>query len=105
MNNAIGDIRAYVKGVKLNEFLDNKMMQDAVIRNLEIIGESANRLTDNFVDANPDFPISQAVSMRNLLIHEYNIVNLYDIWDTIKKDLPILRKQLMKAVKKEKDVV
>ncbi len=88
---AIGKIESYTKYKTLQDFLSNDMMQHAVIRLFEIIGEASRRLDDNFIKKYPEFPLKKAISMRNLLIHEYDEINLDIIWDTIKHDLPKLK--------------
>jgi len=91
---AIEKIGEYTKGVSHGSFQKDEMMQDAVIRQLAIIGESANRLTKSFLKENPDFPVREAVSMRNLLVHEYDMVNEALVWETIQNDLPDLKKKV-----------
>jgi len=64
-----------------------------VIRNLEIIGEAAKRLSSDFKDENPGLPIKEAIGMRNLLVHEYDYVNVDEVWKVVREDLPILIEQ------------
>jgi uncharacterized protein with HEPN domain len=99
MLGAINSIDEYTKSVTRAGFQKNTMMRDAVIRQLEIIGESAARITDEFKKENPKFPIKEAVGMRNVLIHEYDEVNIIQVWETIKKDLPKLKKKIVPFVK------
>jgi uncharacterized protein with HEPN domain len=94
MLGAINSIGEYTKGVTRAGFEKNKMMRDAVIRQLEIIGESAARITNEFKKENPKFPLKEAIGMRNVLIHEYDEVNISQVWETIKKDLPALKKKI-----------
>jgi uncharacterized protein with HEPN domain len=74
------------------------MMQDAVIRQFEIIGEAARKLDVDFLENNPDFPVKEAVAMRNILIHEYNYVNIDQVWKTIQEDLPKLKKRILTLI-------
>lgn len=89
---AIGKVRKYLMKVSLNDFLQNEMVQDATIRKLEIIGEAVNRLPDNEL-------FSNAVKMRNKLIHDYDEIKLEVVWNTVKKDLPIMEKQVRSILK------
>ena len=99
MLGAIDRIDEYVKGISRTCFEKNAMMRDAVIRQLEIIGESAARITDEFKKENPSFPLKEAVGMRNVLIHEYDEINVIQVWETIKKDLPSLKKKIIPFLK------
>jgi len=80
---------SYVDGVEFDEFQEDTLTQDAVIRNFEIIGEASNKLDKDFANKS-NFPIEKAVAMRNKLIHDYGEINLEVVWKTIEKDLPNL---------------
>ncbi len=82
--------RDYVKDLDEDSFLDEFLIQDAVVRRLEIIGEAARRLSDETRAAIPALPWQSMIAMRNLLIHEYDNVDLPIVWDTVKNDLPII---------------
>jgi uncharacterized protein with HEPN domain len=69
---------------------------DAVIRNLAIIGEAANNLSDEFKRQHPDLPYKDIIGMRNVVVHDYFGVNSKVIWDTCKEDLPRLKELLPK---------
>jgi uncharacterized protein with HEPN domain len=78
-------------------FLSNKLIQDAVIRNFEVIGEASNnidRLFPEFLQAHPQLPLIDAYEMRNALAHGYFKVDLKIVWDTIQKHLPALYVEL-----------
>jgi uncharacterized protein with HEPN domain len=71
--------------------------QDAVIRNIEIIGEAANRIqrqAPEFVAAHPSLPWREIRGMRNRMVHDYFDVNVQVLWATVKDDLPKLRQQV-----------
>ena len=95
---AICKINSYLESFSYEDFVHNEMAQDAVIRQFEIIGEAASRLSTDFVAENPDFPARQTKEMRNLLVHEYDYVNTKEIWDTVQKDLPDLNRRLKKLL-------
>jgi len=97
---AIEKIEQYVENKKFDDFAGNAMMQDAVIRQFEIIGESAKRLTPDFLESHKDFPFKKAIAMRNLLIHEYDYINVESVWKTIKEDLPDFKDNINKILKK-----
>ena len=78
-------------------FLQNTLVQDAVIRNLEIIGEASRNIERHypeFAQANPEVPLSFAYEMRNALAHGYFKVDLEIVWKTIERDLPKLYQQI-----------
>ena len=61
-------------------FLANPMIQDAVIRNLEVIGEASERVGAEYQAAHPEIPWHEMASLRNILVHDYESVNLEKIW-------------------------
>ncbi|MGE0643722.1 MAG: DUF86 domain-containing protein [Nitrospira sp.] len=71
-------------------FFGDRKTQDAVVRNLEIIGEATKRLSQSLKDAHSDIAWKPIAGMRDKLIHEYFGVNLQLIWDVVKRDLPSL---------------
>jgi uncharacterized protein with HEPN domain len=88
---AIQTIQDYLEGVSYEQFESNKMIADAVVRELEIIGEASNNLSADFRGRHPDILWRRMKDMRNFLIHEYFGVNTKVVWDTCKNDLPSLR--------------
>ena len=95
---AIGLIKEYTRGMSENEFLGNSMAHDAVIRQIEIIGEAARNISDEFQEKHPKLPWAKMVGIRNKIIHEYFNINYAIVWDTIKDDLPILEKSIKKIL-------
>lgn len=92
IQDAIDTIGEYLEGVSYEEFTSNKMIIDAVVRELEITGEASNNLSEEFRERHPDIVWRRMKDMRNFLIHEYFGVNTKVIWDTCKEDLPKLSK-------------
>lgn len=72
-------------------FMTSRLIQDGVIRNLEVIGEATKNLSSDLRDANPAIPWRQIAGMRDVLIHDYLQVNLARVWRTVAMDLPPLR--------------
>ena len=95
---SILEIKNYTTGLTKSQFSHDKKTQDAVIRRLEIIGEAARRLSDETRQNLPVIPFNTMADMRNLLIHEYDDVDLSIVWDTIQNDLPPLITTLEKIV-------
>jgi len=82
------------KILPLTIFPNNRMIVDAVIRNLEIIGEAAINLADNFKSVNSHIPWRDIAGLRNILIHEYFGVDKEKVWKVIQKDLPSFKKEI-----------
>lgn len=88
-------VEDYLKGVSFEDFENNGLLQDAVIRKIELIGEVARRLTPDFWEKYREvLPLAEAVSTRNRLIHEYDDVDLKIVWNTVKNDLPDLKMKI-----------
>lgn len=75
-------------------FMNNRMMQEAVIRSLEIIGEARRNLSDTLCNAHPEVPWRQIAAFRNFVIHVYCDIKLERIWEIVANDLLVLRPQL-----------
>ena len=83
-------IAEYTSGGE-QEFLASRLIQDGVVRNLEVIGEATKNLSTELREANPAIPWRQIAGMRDVLIHDYLKVNLSRVWLTVSTDLPELR--------------
>jgi len=88
---------AYTAGKTPEQFLADTQCQDAVIRRLEVIGEAVRRISDQTRAAFPKVPWKDMVAMRNVMIHEYDDVDLTVVWDTVQAHLPALVAELEKA--------
>ncbi len=91
----------YTAGVSEADFYANQMLQDAVVRNIEIIGEAANNLLEvrpEFAAKYPSIPLAQIYGMRNRVAHGYFAVSTAMIWDSVQVDLPDLRKEIVKVL-------
>ncbi|MDB9474816.1 DUF86 domain-containing protein [Dolichospermum circinale] len=86
-------IEEYTKGGK-EEFMQTKMIQDAVIRNFEIIGEATKRLSPELRSKYSDVPWQQMAGLRDVLIHDYLKVNLNLVWQIIEQNLSDLKRQV-----------
>ena len=71
-----------------------EMMVDAVVRELEILGEAANQVSDSMKEEHPEIPWFKMRGLRNFVIHEYFSVNEKIVWDTCKENLPGVKVQL-----------
>lgn len=95
---AIERIRRYVGRKGRATFLRNALLQDAVIRNIEIVGEAAGRVSTETTSRTPEVPWREIVGMRHRLIHGYLEVNLNTVWQVVARDLPALERTLRALV-------
>jgi uncharacterized protein with HEPN domain len=91
---AIAKIERYVQDFTFEQFRDDEKTVDAVVRNLEVIGEAVRHLSNQSAQLPTSIPWSDIAGMRNILIHEYFGVDLAILWQTIKSDLPALKSAL-----------
>jgi uncharacterized protein with HEPN domain len=98
---AIERVFTYVKGMTYKDFLSDSKTQDAVVRNIEIIGEAARNLPKTFRTENPQVPWDEIIGMRNVIVHRYFGILVDVIWDVIKKELPKLKKHIESFIKVE----
>ena len=94
IRDSIEAIKRYTTDLTKADFFSSSEKQDAVYRRLEVIGEAANRLPDEFRNQYPMIPWHQIVGMRNVLIHEYDSIDLDRVWETIQRDIPKLEEYI-----------
>ena len=81
------------------EFLQDEKTRDAVVRNLEIIGEAAKNIPDKFKEKHPEIKWREIMGMRDKLTHGYFGVSFSIVWETVKNDFPDLEKNIKKILK------
>jgi len=91
----IDRIEHYFKGVSMGAFLEEFQLQDAVIRRIEIMGEASKNIPQAVRNRYPQVEWKAMVATRNILVHAYDEVRLEAVWRIAKKDLPVLKKQLL----------
>jgi uncharacterized protein with HEPN domain len=90
MLEAIERVGSYIDGMTAKDFLASAITQDAVLRNLEVLGEASKRVPPHITMAHPEVPWSRIGDMRNILVHEYHSVDPEIILDAAHHDLPPL---------------
>lgn len=91
---AINEIESYIQNVDFDHFVKNSMMFNASLRQLEIIGEASNRLSEKLLNDNSAIPWARIIGLRNLVIHEYFGIDDLTIWNVIKINLPELKEKI-----------
>lgn len=94
MVDAVDAISSFVKDMSFELFCQDRKTVDAVVRNLQVIGEAARALPEQVRQQYPDIPWNNIVGMRSVLVHEYFGVDFDILWTTIQNDLPPLRTRL-----------
>jgi len=98
---AISRIEEYTQDITYRHFMDNHLIQDGVIRQIEIIGEATKKLSRGIREKYSEIPWKDIAGMRDKLIHDYFGVDLDAVWNTVKKDVPALKHRLGEIVEKE----
>ncbi len=95
---SIEKIEEYTASIDEENFYENTIIQDAVLRRLEIIGEAVKNIPDDFRGKYPDVPWKQIAGMRDVLIHAYFGVNLKRVWKVIEEDIQDLKLKILEIL-------
>lgn len=98
---AISRINSYTNGIEYKEFQKDTKTQDAVVRNLEIIGEAVKNISKEFKKKYTDMPWKEMAGTRDKVIHFYFGVNYDVVWSISKDELPFVINQVNKAIRSE----
>lgn len=91
---AIGSIQRYIAGISYEDLVRNELVQDGVVRRLEIIGEASRNLSEEFRERHPDVPWHRIIGMRNRIVHAYFSLDLKAVWDAATLDVPELKARI-----------
>lgn len=95
---AINRIIRYTSNKTYDDLVNDDMMYYAVVKNIEIIGEAANMLTQQFITTHPQTPWKQVKGMRNYIVHEYFQIDDTVVWGVVTKNLPLLKDEITKYI-------
>ena len=98
---AIDRIQAYVQDVTRETFDADRMRIDAVIRNLEVIGEAVKQVPDSVREKYPSVAWRKIAGLRDILIHKYFDVNLEIVWGVVQSNIPILKTEIQQILKEK----
>lgn len=88
------DAVAFAEGLEYPDFVEDRRSQLAILKAVEIIGEAASRVSMDTRNAHPAIPWREVTGMRNRLVHAYFGIDLRQVWDTVKDDIPLLINEL-----------
>ena len=91
---SIDNIFDFADGKSITDLSDNKMLFFAVVKNIEIIGEAAHKLTDAFKNQHQEVPWPYIIKMRHVRVHDYYQISVREVWKVIREDLGPLRQQI-----------
>lgn len=97
---AILEIENYITNKSFDDFYSDSMMFNATVRQLEIIGEASNKLSETFLIYHSDIPWAKMIGLRNVLIHNYFGIDDKMIWNIIQINLPVLKKNILQILNK-----
>jgi uncharacterized protein with HEPN domain len=90
IRDSLREVRQFIEDESYESFLENRMVQNAVMRSFEVVGEAARRVSPGFREAHPEVPWRLMGDFRNKLIHDYFGLDLDVIWKTATEDAPRL---------------
>ena len=98
IRDALSRVESYVHGVSEAEFRRQPILQDAVIRQVQIAGEAARHLSPAFLEAHPEVPWSAIIGMRHKLVHDYFRVSLDRVWVAATSEVPPLNAKIQRML-------
>ena len=98
ISECIERIESYVAEKDKQQFLDSSLIQDAIIRNLQLLAESTQRLSDVAKESESGIDWFKIAGFRNVLVHDYLGIDIERVWNILEKDLPVLKKAVQRML-------
>lgn len=96
---AAGNVKEFTQGLSFDGFISDKMRYFAILKNVEIVGEAAYMLSNEFIAAHSDIPWRKIIRMRHVLVHGYSAILPEILWETAIHDIPTLYQQIVELLK------
>lgn len=96
---SIDRIQSCISDLDFPDFMKQPLVQDAVLRNLQVLAESTQRLSENFKSTHPEIEWYKIAGLRNILVHDYLSINLATVWGVVKEKLPELHVPIRTALR------
>jgi uncharacterized protein with HEPN domain len=94
---AIENVQKYASRGE-NAFRKDELIQTWILHHIQILGEAAARLSDEFQEKHPEIPWFKIIGMRNILVHDYFSIDINAVWSVVENDLPVLYEQIIKLL-------
>lgn len=91
---SVVSIENYISGKSLDDFEKDFLLQDAVIRRIQIIGEAVKNIPRALKEKNKDFPWHETAHLRDIVVHYYHQISMESLWRTLKARLPVIKEAL-----------
>jgi len=98
ISECIERIESYISGKDKGQFLDSMLIQDAVVRNLQVLAESTQRLSDATKEGTGEVDWFKIAGFRNVLVHDYLGIDIERVWNILEKELPLLKKAIQRML-------
>jgi uncharacterized protein with HEPN domain len=99
ISECIERIESYIRGKNKKDFINSSLIQDAIIRNLQVLAESTQRLSNELKERENEIDWFKIAGFRNILVHDYLGVDIERVWNILEKDLPTLKSAIQKMLK------
>jgi uncharacterized protein with HEPN domain len=99
ISECIERIESYVVGRDKQQFLDSTLLQDGIIRNLQVLAESTQRLSNDAKESRNEVDWFKITGFRNVLVHDYLGIDIERVWNILEKDLPVLKGAIQSMLK------
>lgn len=98
MLEAINNVKEFNVGLSEENLQSDKLHFFAIVKNIEIIGEAAYKLTKEFKVIHPEIPWRKIEGLRHVLVHDYYRISVAELWIVIQRDIPILESQILNLI-------